>query len=88
MIDRRVTDADSERYLLAINDRLGASPQLAGMSTLQKQNLSDSLILQTTVIKLLTDVGRTDPQAKMQSTQLAHTTLQSLTGSPAGRLSF
>jgi hypothetical protein len=87
-IDQGFTDADSDRYLIAINDKIGASPQFASMSPLQKQNLSDSLILQTTVIKLLTDLGQTDPQAKMQSTQLAHTTLQNLTGSPAGRLSF
>ena len=87
-IDNGFTDADSDRYLIAINDRIGASPQFASMSPLQKQNLSDSLILQTTVIKLLTDLGQTDPQAKTQGRQLAHATLQNLTGSPAGRLAF
>jgi hypothetical protein len=87
-IDNGFTDADSGRYLIAINDRIAVSPQFASMSPLQKQNLSDSLILQTTVIKLLKDLGQTDPQAKMQSTQLAHTMLQNLTGSPTGRLSF
>jgi hypothetical protein len=88
VIDKRFNDADSDRYLLAINDRLGASPQFSGMSSLQKQNLSDSLLLQTTVLRLLVQLGETDPQARSQSTQLAHTLLQQLTGSPVGRLSF
>ena len=88
VIDQSFTDADSDRYLVAINDRLGASPKFASMSPEQKQNLSDSLILQTTVIGLLTELGKSDPQARLQSTQLAHTTLQQLTGSPVGRLSF
>ena len=50
--------------------------------------MSDSLILQTTVIGLLSELGKSDPQARLQSTQLAHTTLQQLTGSAIGRLSF
>jgi hypothetical protein len=88
VIDQSFTDADSDRYLLAINDRLGASHQFASLSAGQKQNLSDSLILQTTVIRLLSELGKTDPQARLQSTQLAHTTLRQLAGSPIGRLSF
>jgi hypothetical protein len=88
VIDQSFSDADSDRYLLAINDRLGASPKFAGLSPEQKQNLSDSLILQITVIRLLSELGKTDPQARLQSAQLAHTTLQQLTGSPVGRLSF
>ena len=87
-LDKRFTDADSDRYLLAINDRLGSSPKFANMSALQKQNLSDSLILQTTVIKLLSQLGDTNPQARSQSAQFSHTVLQQLTGSPVGRLSF
>jgi hypothetical protein len=87
-IDNGFTDADSDRYFIAINDRMGASPKFASMSPLEKQNLSDSLILQTTAIKLLTDLAQTDPHAKTQSAQLAHTMLQNLTGSPTGRLSF
>lgn len=88
VIDKRFTEADSDRYLLAINDRLAGSPQFAGMSSLQKQNLSDALLLQTTVLRLLVQLGETDPHARSQSTQLAHTLLQQLTGSPVGRLSF
>jgi hypothetical protein len=88
VIDQSFTDADSDRYLLAINDRIAASPKFASLSPEQKQNLSDSLILQTTVIRLLAELGRSDPQARQQSTQLAHNTLQQLTGSPLGRLSF
>jgi hypothetical protein len=87
-IDPGFSDADSDRYLIAINDRIGASPKFATLSPLQKQNFSDTLILQTTLIKLLGDLGQTDPRVKTQSTLFAHTTLQNLTGSPIGRLSF
>ena len=65
----------SERYLVAINDRLGASRQLGSMSAQEKQNLSDTLILQSTVIGLLSQLGETDPQARSQSVQLAHAVL-------------
>jgi hypothetical protein len=88
VIDKRFTDADSDRNLVAINDRLGASPEIASMSRLQKQNLSGALILQTTVVALLEQLGRNDPEAKLQGVQLAHTMLTQLTGSPSGRLTF
>jgi hypothetical protein len=87
-IDKRFTDADSDRYLIAINDRIGGSAQFAAMSGLQKQNLSDSLIFQSTMIKVLSDLGHTDPQARAQSIQLAQTVLVQLTGTPSGRLNF
>jgi len=87
-IDNSFTDADSDRYFIAINDRLGASKQLLASSRLQKQNLSDALILQITVAKLLADQGLTDPQARMQTVQLARTMLTQLTGTPTGRLIF
>jgi len=87
-IDKRFTDADSDRYLIAINDRIGSSAQFAAMSSLQKQALSDSLIFQSTMIKVLSDLGQSDPQARAQSMQLAQTVLVQLTGSPSGRLNF
>lgn len=87
-VDHRFTDADSNRYLAAINDRLSSSPQFAAMSGAQKQTLADSLIFQTTMIEVLSELGQSDPQAKLQSIQLAHTVLQQLTGSPSGRLNF
>jgi hypothetical protein len=86
LTDNRFTDADSDRYLVTLNDRLGSSPAIAQMSGFQKQNLADSLIFQLTVAKMLADVGQTDPQAKAQSIQLAQTMLMELTGTPTGRL--
>src|SRR5215469_10548776 len=88
LIDSGFTDADSDRYYVAINDRLGASPEIAAMSPLQKQNLSDALILQITVAKLLADLGENNPPARAQSVQLAQTMLLQLTGSPTGRLAY
>jgi hypothetical protein len=88
VMDNTFTDADSDRYLVAINDRLGASREVATMSTLQKQNASETLILQATMLKLLVDLGATDPVARVQGVQLAQATLLQLTGSPTGRLAF
>ncbi len=88
VLDAGFSDADSDRYLLAINDRLSALPNVAGMSRLQKQNFADSLIFQTTMVKVLSDLGRSDPQARLQSVQLARTVLTQLTGSPSGRLAL
>jgi hypothetical protein len=86
--DRVANDLTGDCYhLAAVNDRLGSSPQIAAMSDLQKQNLSDTLIFQGMMIQSLRLSGRFDPRAKIQSTQVAHTVLQQLTGSPMG-LSF
>ena len=82
--DRGMTDADSDRYLLAVNDRLGAAPRIANMSQLEKQTLSDTLVFQATMIALLHQLGTRDPQARLQSIQLSHMVLQQLTGSPTG----
>lgn len=79
------TDADAGPYAVAFNDSLGSSPQIAAMSGDQKQNLSDALIFQLTVAKLLADLGQSDPQAKAESVELAHAMLLTLTGSPTGR---
>ena len=86
LIDSRFTDADSDRYYLAINDTLGAAPEIAALSPLQKQNLSDALIFQLTVAKLLADQGQTNPLLRAQSVQVARDMLVQLTGSPTGRL--
>lgn len=86
LIDNRFSDADSDRYLVTLNDRLGSSPSIVAMPDPAKQNLADSLIFQLTVAKLLADAGQTDPQARAQSIQLAQTMLVELTGSPTGRL--
>jgi hypothetical protein len=88
LIDSGFTDADSDRYYVAINDALGAAPEIAALSRLQKQNLSDALILQITVAKLLADLGQTDPPARAQSVQFARAMLLQLTGSPTGRLVY
>ena len=86
LIDNKFTDADSDRYYATFNDRLGASPAIATMSPLQKQNLSDGLIFQITVAELLTELGQNNPPVKAQSIQFAHAMLLQLTGSPTGRL--
>jgi hypothetical protein len=88
LIDGRFTEADSDRYYLAINDTLGAAPEIAALSPLQKQNLADAMIFQITVAKLLADQGQTDPQSKAQSVQVARDMLVQLTGSPTGRLMY
>jgi hypothetical protein len=88
VLDARFSDADSNRYLVAINDRLSALPSVVGMSRLQKQNFADSLIFQSTMVKVLGDLGRSDPQARLQSVHLARTVLTQLTGSPSGRLAL
>jgi hypothetical protein len=88
LTDSRFTDADSDRYYVFLNDLLGASPDIAAMSALQKQNLSDALILQITVAKLLADMGQNNPAVRAQSVQLARDMLLQLTGSPTGRLVY
>jgi len=88
LIDNSFTDADTDRYYAAINDRLGSSPVVAQMSALQKQNLSDAMIMNITVAKLLADLGQSDPQVRVQSVQYAQGMLVELTGSPTGRLAF
>jgi hypothetical protein len=50
-------------------------PNLPACPPLEKQNLSVTLILQSTVISLLSQLGETDPQARAQSVQLAHAVL-------------
>lgn len=86
LMDPRFSEADTDRYLATLNDRLGSSPVVAAMPNSQKQNLADSLIFQLTVAKMLADAGQTNPQARAQSIQLAQTMLVELTGSPTGRL--
>jgi hypothetical protein len=86
LTDSGFTDADSDRYYLAINDLLGSAPEIAALSPLQKQNLADALIFQITIAKLLADQGATDPAARAQSVQVARDMLVQLTGSPTGRL--
>jgi hypothetical protein len=88
LTDSRFTDADSDRYYAFLNDVLGASPEIAAMSGLQKQNLSDALILQITMAKLLADQGQNDPAMRAQSVQVARDMLVQLTGSPTGRLGY
>jgi hypothetical protein len=86
LTDSRFSDADSDRYYVFLNDVLGAAPEIAAMSGLQKQNLSDALILQITVAKSLADLGQSNPAARAQSVLLARDMLLQLTGSPTGRL--
>jgi hypothetical protein len=88
LIDNRFTDADSERYYVTINDRLGAAPEIAALSPMQKQNLADAWILQITVAKLLADLGQSNPPARAQSVQVAQAMLLQLTGSPTGKLVY
>jgi hypothetical protein len=88
LIGNEVSDADSDRYLIAVNDRLGTSRDVAAMSPIEKQNASDALIFQITVANLLANAGPDYPQAKEVSVQIAQALLLQLTGSPTGRLVY
>jgi hypothetical protein len=88
LIGNEVSDADSDRYLIAVNDRLGTSRDVAAMSPIEKQNASDALIFQITAANLLANAGPDYPQAKEVSVQIAQTLLLQLTGSQTGRLVY
>lgn len=88
LIGNEVSDADGDRYLSAVNDRLGASPDVAALSPAQKQDLSDGLIFQITMANLLANAGPNYPQAKELSVQLAQALLLQITGSRTGRLVY
>jgi hypothetical protein len=77
----QLPDAVQARYLYVVNDRLAMSPTFATMPPMQMQNLSDTLLFEGTMIRILFQAG---PQARAQCLQLAHTVLQQVTGSPNG----
>jgi hypothetical protein len=77
----QLPDVVQARYLYVVNDRVAVAPLFATLPPLQKQNLSDSLLFEGTMIRILFQSG---PQARAQCLQLAHTVLQQVTGSPNG----
>jgi len=61
-----------------VNDMLGPLPQFAQMTPLQKQNEYDWLIFQSLIIRVLSEMGQRDPQARLQAIQLARVVLRQL----------
>lgn len=88
LIGNEVSNADGDRYLIAVSDRLGTSHEVAAMSPIEKQNASDALIFQITAANLLANAGPDYPQAKELSVQIAQAMLLQLTGSPMGQFVY
>jgi len=70
----------SQELILGINDALAQAPQFARMSSIEKQNNSDSLIFLTAMIVVLRDLGQRDPQAGQQAIELSRVVLKGLMG--------
>jgi hypothetical protein len=66
------------RYVQLSNDALASSPVFINMSAAQKQANSDTLILDSSLILLLRNLGQRDPASTRQAADLARAVLQRL----------
>lgn len=64
-------DAQLAEQIASINDLLAVSPLWLGMAHAQKQQISESLLLTTSVMLLYAQAGQTDPTSKQASATIA-----------------
>ena len=67
--------------ILNVNDAIAQNPMFPRVTTVEKQNTSDSLIFQSTMILVLQNMGQKDPDARLKSIELSRVVLRQLTGS-------
>ena len=70
----------TREFVFGVNDTLARNPRFASMSPVEKQNQAEGLIFQGLIISVLSDLGRRDPQARQQATELARAVLKQLNG--------
>jgi hypothetical protein len=81
-LDGRPTNREQDKEtVFGINDKLARGPLFPQMSSLEKQNNSDSLIFQAALISVLREMGQRDPQARQQAIELSRALVHQLTGS-------
>ena len=62
----------TKEFILTVSDAIAQGPTFAQMSDVQKQNIADTWMLETTILNMLNTSGKAgDPQAAQQATQLA-----------------
>jgi hypothetical protein len=72
----QMNQQQSQELLYGINDQLAQSPLFAAMSAQQKQDESDRLIYQSTIISILRDSAAGNPEAGQQAQELSRVMLR------------
>jgi len=71
-------DAQLAEQIALVNDFLAAAPMWRGMAPPARQQISDTLLLTTSVMLIYAEVGRTDPASKQASVAIARDLLTRL----------
>ena len=72
----QMNSQQSQELLYAINDQLARNPAFAAMSAQQKQNESDRLIYQSTIISILRDSAAAEPEAGLKAQEMSRVMLR------------
>ena len=75
----------SPEFVYSVNDQLAQSPKFALLTAQEKQDESDKLIFQSTMIIALREEGAHNSQSKQQAQELSRVVLRQFANEPAGQ---
>ena len=83
--DREVTEADTDRLALELNDVLASSPEFQSLTARKKQSLYEAAIITGGMIGVIHQLGvdQSNDQLKEQAKELAKSAIGQLLGAPS-----